>query len=239
LPCLTLTTIAHPISLESAKITKLEMIDIRTDINLFNASIAYLSVIGCPSATFNLNNCFIANLVLQGNCVRNFYAAGGAILNIQCPPPRSENPFNGSVHFDKKVYLPGRSGRLLRGAQPYRNMRAHMAALENAPMASRFHQLEQSVERENLGGIDRFFSFGYKLLSNYGSSSGKPLIWLLSLLLVTFFLALLDGGSIPGESTGWQTSLRGEQWQARIERAVSLALQATLNPLGIFGTRVW
>ena len=76
-------------------------------------------------------------------------------------------------------------------------MRAHMAALENAPMVSRFHQLEQSVERENLGGVDRFLSFGYKILSNYGSSSGKPLVWLLSLLLVTFFLALFDGGSVP------------------------------------------
>ena len=116
-------------------------------------------------------------------------------------------------------------------------MRAHMAALENAPMVSRFHQLEQSVERENLGGVDRFLSFGYKILSNYGSSSGKPLVWLLSLLLVTFFLALLDGGSASGELTGWQTSLQGEEWQAQVERAASLALQATLNPLGIFGTK--
>jgi hypothetical protein len=200
---LTLHAIAHPISLKNAKIKKLEMLDIKTDVNLVNVSIAYLAVVGWPSTTFNLNNCFIGDLILQGNCVRNFYVAGGAIFNIQCPPPRSENPFNGSVHFDKKVYLLRRSGRLLRGAQPYRNMRAHMAALENAPMVSRFHQLEQSVDRENLGGIDRFLSFGYKLLSNYGSSSGKPLVWILSLLLVTFFLALFDGGSVPGEITGW------------------------------------
>ena len=120
---LTLSQITHPISLESTKIKKLEMIDIRTDVNLFNVSIAHLSIISCASATFNLNNCFIANLVLQGNCVRNFYVAGGAIFNIHCPPPRSENPFNGSVHFDKKVYLPPRSGRLLRGAQPIRRAR--------------------------------------------------------------------------------------------------------------------
>ena len=53
-----------------------------------------------------------------------------------------------------------------------------MAALENAPMVSCFHELEQLVERENLGPFDRFLSFGYKLLNNYGSSSWKPLVWL-------------------------------------------------------------
>ena len=108
---LTLHEIDHPIILKNATIKKLEMLGIKTDVNLVNVSIAYLAVVGCPSATFDLNNCFIGDLILQGNCVRNFYVAEGAIFNIQCPPPRSENPFNGSVHFDKKVYYPeGRVG---------------------------------------------------------------------------------------------------------------------------------
>jgi len=183
---LKLDQIYHPLTLRDVKIKRLEMFDIRTDVNLVNVSIAYLSISHGQSATFNLSNCFIANLILQGNCIRNFYVSGGAIFNIQCPPPRSENPFNGSVHFDNNVYFPRRSGRLLRGAQSYRNMRAHMAALENAPMVSRFHELEQMVERENLGRFDRFLSRGYRFLSNYGSSSWKPVIWLLSLMFLTF-----------------------------------------------------
>jgi len=45
--------IYHPLTLRDMKIKRLEMFDIRTDVNLVNVSIAYLSIYQGQSATFN------------------------------------------------------------------------------------------------------------------------------------------------------------------------------------------
>jgi hypothetical protein len=112
-----------------------------------------------------------------------------------------------------------------------------MTNLENAPMASLFYRLEQLVERKDLVWFDRHISRVYSLLSDYGSASWKPFAWLLFLIFVTVILALLDGGAVSDNLPGWQQTLQGEECGTRLERAFLLALQATINPIGIFGVR--
>jgi hypothetical protein len=99
------------------------------NVTLSNLRINRLILLG-PGGDMRLEDCLIGTIVLvRGSCARNFSANGEAIFNIECPAPTQENPFTGSVHFARKVFLPRRSGQRMRGAQAYRNLRAHMAKL--------------------------------------------------------------------------------------------------------------
>src|SRR5690242_19496991 len=161
------------------------------------------------------------------------------VLDIRSPAPTAESPFTGSVHFDRTVYLPPKPGIRLAGAQSYRNMRAHMVRLENSPMVSRFHSLEQSVERHNQGSFDNLLSHLYGALSDYGSSTIRPFVWFIALLALTFAIIFFSDGATPSpaaELRGWQSTLSGTDTSACAERALILMLNATLNPLAMFGT---
>jgi hypothetical protein len=112
--------------------------------------------------------------------------------------------------------------------------------LIDGEMASLFHRLEQLVERENQGWFDRLLSRNYSVLSNYGSSSLRPLIYFMLLFFATFIIIFANDGAGYGNAAdflGWQTGLVGGGCGARAERALTLAGQATLNPLGVFGTK--
>jgi hypothetical protein len=114
-----------------------------------------------------------------------------------------------------------------------------MQRLENAPMVSRFHSLEQAVERRNQGWFYRVISCLYGMLSDYGSSVGRPLLWLLALFAVTFSAVLLSDGALINTSIdqkGWYSGLFGEHLLTHAERAFVLTASSTLNPLAIFAT---
>lgn len=188
-----------------------------------------------------LTNCFIGTLRLIGPAGSTFEMHGGAVLNIECSEPSGRVPFTGSVFFDQSVYFPRAPGRYLKGPQPYRNMRAHMLKLENTPMVSRFHTLEQATERKMEGyGFHRGISALYELLSDYGSSALRPFLWFILLFAVTALAVFLTDGATHADAqelSGWQNSLKGDDWSAQAIRAFVLTGQSTLNPLGIFGVK--
>jgi hypothetical protein len=183
-----------------------------------------------------LTNCWIGSLVLEAE-VGDFGMFGGAVLGITCSAAHGRNPFVGSVNFTG-VHFPRAPSERVFDAQPYRNMRAHMQRLENAPMVSLFHTLEQAVERRMETNLfNRFVSHAYELLSDYGSSIPRPASWFLGLLLLTSALASgLDWAVANPTHYAWQEGLaRTSHWRA-VERGLLLTLQGTLNPFGIFGS---
>lgn len=187
-----------------------------------------------------LVNCFIGTLKLNETAAETLAMRGGAVLDIECWAPSGKVPFTGSVYFDKKVDFPRVPGRRLKGPQPYRNMRAHMLKLENIPMVSRFHSLEQAMEKEMEDSrFNRAISLVYSYLSDYGSSALRPFLWFVSIFIITFSASLFDGvGHAEVENlNGWQESLAGDDYCPRALRAFVLTWQATLNPLGIFGIK--
>jgi hypothetical protein len=226
-----------PIGLEAFSVKHLEIRNSIGSVSLSNLLIDTLSLSG-RLGDYRITNCQIGTLVVDPGAVHDFDIRGGMVLDIQCPPPTGQSPFTGSVHFDRSVYLPRKPGVRLAGPQPYRNMRAHMLKLENAPMVTRFHSLEQAVERHNQSLFDRAISVCYGALSDYGSSTIRPVIWFLGVLLFTFVIVFVSDGAIPTQSVdpkGWQSGLAGEDLAARAERALVLTTGATVNPLGIFG----
>jgi hypothetical protein len=114
-----------------------------------------------------------------------------------------------------------------------------MLKLENNPMVARFHSLEQRLERQYAGRFDNLISRFYGILSNFGSSTIRPVLWFLGLFAITFLVALWRGatGAPSSELIGWQTGLVGNSLGACLRRAFTLTAQSTLNPLGIFGTK--
>lgn len=182
------------------------------------------------------NECYIGTVWFDRR-VGDIVVRGGAVLGVTCAAAHEETPFTASVNF-KNVYFPREPGDRLTDAQPYRNLRAHMMRLENTPMLSLFHTLEQAVERkQETNTFNRFVSWMYELLSDYGSSIGRPAAWFLSLMVLTCLVMASFGGAAPGRDLrAWQLGLANTSHWRAVERSALLTLQGTLNPLGIFGT---
>ncbi len=199
-----------------------------------------LQIVQCNNVT--LVNCFIGTLIIKPQPTSTFEMRGGGVLCIDCPSPGEMSPFTGSVFFDNKVFFAKTPNSRLKGPQPYRNMRSHMAALQNTPMANIFHRLEQSTERKMDGyGFARLISALYEYISDYGSSVGRPALYFIALMIFTFVITLcLDGATYASsdEPYGWQQSLIGSDYEAQLIRSLVITGQATLNPLGVFATKV-
>jgi hypothetical protein len=186
-----------------------------------------------------IENCWIEELILNSRAVNSFSVISGGILNITCPSPHSENPFAGSVLFTDKVHLPKKIDEYFIGPQPYRNMRAHMLKLENSPMVSLFHSLEQSIERQvDSSWFNKRLSWIYGALSDYGASSARPFwIWAALNLLTFAMVSVCDGAVVLDKGRGWLSSLDEKDIHGQLGRALVVTLQATFNPLNIFANR--
>jgi hypothetical protein len=189
-----------------------------------------------------LEDTFIGDLVLYGQNFTSLYVSGGGILNIQCDVPGGNNPIVGSAVIRRSTYFPHEVGLRLKGPQPYRNMRHHMEALQNGPAASLFFTLEQAVERKlhRAFSIDRLISWLYGALSDYGSSAQRPFWYFLGLFALSCAIVFLSDGAIFSDglnTSSWELDMMGDGCPARMLRAIVLTGQATLNPLGVFGTR--
>lgn len=176
-----------------------------------------------------LANTWLGCLWLRPASILSLDVSGGGILDIDCVPPGEKNPFVGSVSFNR-VFLPRKKGVYgMPGAQPYRNLRYHLNALQNAPAASFVHSAEQGMERQDERLLNWLFSYLYELLSDYGASPARPIGWLIALwVCLTLTLFMFDGvevGTKGMDPVGWQASLIGDDWCNRLLRSVALSVQ--------------
>lgn len=219
-------------------------IDIHTSCKLYveNCSIGVLSILGV-SAEVSSERTHVGNLELQPNALKHYEMRHGSLLNVTCPPSGGGNPFTGTVSF-KDVFFPRERGIfILKGPQPYRNMRHHLRSLENAQMANLIHSAELAVEREDDSWTNRVLSYVYEWASDFGSSALRPLLWQLLLISLSMLLILYSDGAVPALSeqasslSGWQTFLVEPTTSGDYTRAFYLAVQPLVNPIGIFGVK--
>jgi len=182
----------------------------------------------------------IGTLRIIAGSLGHYEMQGGSLLNVVCPPPGAGNPFTGTVSFTKDVFFPRERNRyILLGPQPYRNMRYHLRSLENAQMANLIHSAELAVEREDDSWTNWFVSHLYEGMSDFGSSVLRPFLWLLLLYSVSVCAIFYSGGAeVPplSDLVGWQRTLIDPAW-GEYWRALYLALQPVVNPIGIFGPK--
>lgn len=170
------------------------------------------------------------------NLYRDVEFVRGGLLDVSCPAPYAASPFRGSVSFARTRFSTNRR-HLIRGAQPYRNLRAQLAKLENSLAANQVHIAEQVLERqEDSSHFNKAISFSYQGLANFGGSVWRPIgILITAVVLMVGFLCAADGG-VPNldvqEAGGWRASLIGDGWEKVLIRAIVLTLQSTLGPLG-------
>lgn len=181
----------------------------------------------------------IGVLNLESNSLKHFEMVGGCLLNINCPAPGEGNPFTGTVSFSADVFFPrDRHRYLLKGPQPYRNLRHHLRDLENAQMANLIHSAELAVERDDDSLPNRIISRLYELFSDFGSSALRPLMWLVACAAVSFFATYLTSGTAlalqQDQYVGWQSIFLRADYIGDAFKALYLSIQPVANPLGIF-----
>lgn len=218
----TITTGAHP-----------------TTIVLNNCMIRTLYTNQCNSVT--LVNCQIGTLALINASIKNFSMRGGSVLNIECQPPWEKSPFIGSVSMSD-VFLPRTPKKyLIKTAQPYRNLRAHLRSLENSHGSSLLHSAELAMERETDTNTNKLLSHLYEQFSDFGSSTLRPIVWLFMFWLLTSVFLYLTNGAVLASTTdaytAWRKMLMSNDSAGEISRAAILSLQQLASPLTILGAK--
>ena len=232
-----------PLFIKGASIGNIKISDRAKLINFqFEDCFIYsLEVENHKSIDLFLKDSIVGTLVLNGASVNNLTIQSSWICCIECPPTYEINPFVGSVVFDDaKFPTSTKHSKLFKGAQQYRNLRAHLLALQNAPAANLMHAKELASERETEKGLSWIFNWFYYLASNYGSRPAQPLLGILIFYtLLVFFNVCMDSGvaNIPEGFQGWQNSLKGSGVSSDIYRSLILPLQSMINPFGLFWTK--
>lgn len=187
-----------------------------------------------------IKNAWIGTLDLRLNSIINLRIEEGWICSINCPATYEDNPFRGSVDFEKvKLPTSKKNSILFQGAQQYRNLRAHFEKLQNGPMSGLMRAKELASERESDKGFSKLFNWIYYIISSYGRNPGKAFIWFWVFLLLNFaFLYSFDGGVIsPNQNTPEQImKLQDNSLSQTSLRVIRLISDGIFNPAGIFRT---
>jgi len=184
----------------------------------------------------------IGHLEMQEGSLHSLIMDGGCILDVACPTPGEKSPVSGDVSFTSVFFPRDTKNYLLSGAQAYRSFRHHLMTLQNIQAANLIRSAELAVERETDHGINKLLGKLYELFSDHGSSTWRPIAWLLGFFFISFLVVFCVGGTVQGIPdgsmyTGWRSVLiepGGGVWQA-----LYLAFQPIINPLGLFSAKAF
>ncbi len=208
------------------------------DVTLIDCSVNNLKIGDSNKMDFlnsNIGRLEISGRILQWSMKR------GALLRLHMsargPDP---NPIIGTIEL-RKVYLPHDPSEFDVDPQEYRDARAFLLERNNTLAAAVFHSAELALDRHRESWANQFASWIYELMSDYGNSIARPLLWFLAIFVtVTTVGAIFDAiqTNIPHEELhGWQFTLDKVGWHGQLWRAATYALQSIINPFGIFSTK--
>lgn len=186
--------------------------------------------------------CHIETLKLPTKSISHLNFECCTIGQIIAPSSHEESPFNGSISILDCIlpeYHPELDPSALQGL---RNLRHHLAALHNLPMASLIHAAELRLERRNQDHVTRAISWMYEALSKFGYSTARPMFSLgMALIGFAAIYAGLDGvTTVPPPKdqalVGYRANLSCDGWGGRFDCGILFSLNSMLNPFGIFST---
>lgn len=227
------------LTIENVSIGHWRITKLGVAMDIKNNNIATLYVPEGIHAHLTIENTNIGTIKVEHNAVAHLDMRGGCILNLECPPPGTENPFTGSVSLSN-VFLPRCTEKyLLEGPQPYRNLRYHLRSLENAQTANLVHAAELAVERKTDTKTNKLLSMLYELFSDFGSSTLRPLVWLGALLVFSALIIYTRDGAVLTDQmyAGWQSVLQEQNHEGRVLRSAVMALEPVISPLSIFTSK--
>ncbi len=196
---------------------------------------------GAAADRIILENCFIGTLDLGDRSIKNLFVYGGTIRTINCPAADAENPLIADALFsDVGFPTSTKESGILRGAQPYRNLRAHFQRLQNYRAANLMRSLELNTELEDEKGLTKWINRINGFFADHGQKPERPLWWAAAIIVFAIiYLTILDGGSLNPEQQyfGWRETLVGSDMYDRFRRSLLLVAQSAINPLGALGPR--
>lgn len=186
------------------------------------------------SSSLVLINCWVGYLRIGSRSLNYFEMRGGGVRRLRTPLPNEDNPFVGSVTVAPSVaFSPD-----LENAQAFRNLRHHLMAMHNQEAASVFHSAEMRTLFKQQSRLDKVFNVLYRGISDYGNSTGRPLIWFSIFALINFMVMVLSNGAVStSQVEGWQRALLTTDCTGNILRSATITFIQILNPLGVFGLR--
>ena len=140
-----------------------------------NCCVSTLNV-GEAFCDLTLTNCWIGDLWIHNNSFKALRISNGSIRNIECPLPNSQdNPFGGLVAITDDVNFPvSPRSRLLKGAQGYRNVRAHLEKIENGQASNLMRALELARERYDDRGLIKYVNWAYGYFAKHETQARVP-----------------------------------------------------------------
>lgn len=213
------------------------------NVRLEDCFIGILEIVDDAKARLTLDRCYVGKLSLYNKALEDLGIKDSALLSISAPISLdpSENPFRGRVSIER-TYIPRRvqeihdpSGR--EGAvHEFRNVRTLLTAKNDALAAGVFHGAELTLERQGDTGPTKLASALYELMSDYGNSTIRPLIALVSILSAMIWTVLYFDVVKPADIdalAGWQLTLCGTDLEARALRGLTYSLQTIFNPISL------
>lgn len=184
--------------------------------------------------SINIKNSWIGSVDLHPSSIDNLLIQGGWICVIRGPATYEANPFRGSVDFEN-VKMPTSKihSTLFKGAQQYRNLRAHFESLQNGSMAGLMRAKELTSDRETTDSwVTRLFSWVYSAVSGYGQKPERAFILFFLLLAMNVVILTLTNGVRMDEELqngAWQ-----KEYSSKFGMASILTVQKAMNPFRIF-----
>jgi hypothetical protein len=210
------------------------IIGVQSDVKLVRCRVRRLQIENV--CTLEMEDTFVGDMV-RNNLISRWGMSGGSVLKLLTLGNR-RHAF-GTVEFNH-VYFPHDPSEIEVDPQGYRDARQDLLARNNVLAAAVFHSAELALDRRRERFANRFVSWIYELLSDYGNSIARPLVWFFVIILIVgaisamFDLTMI--GVPPHELVGWQMILCDPSWIGDVARSVTYALRAVVNPLNIFRT---
>lgn len=213
---------------------KLLIVGIGTRVTLRGCYIRHLVISGTETQ-IRIEDCVIGNLVFDIGTISGLDIADSCILHITTSSEvATKNPFHGNVLI-RDTWLArdprDHAGRI----SDLRQIRTHLSSINNFAAAGIFHAAELSLERKHIKrwlSARKFVSWIYEVLSDYGNSISRPLIFLAVFYVVMWLIVFATDNVVTTSGlVGWQTHL----CTSRPLRAFAYPILAIFNPVGVFG----
>jgi|GEM_PF-4744142 len=226
------------IALKSLRVRHVFTVQPRQNLILSDCFIGHLQVYEDAAAHLSITNCWFGTITLAKASIRHLEIERGGALSVVTPSADSPNPFTGPVVI-RDMYLPREPSGAI-NPQRLRDIRAHLLKLNNILAAGIFHSAELAIDRTLDKWPNKFFSWLYEVMADYGNSASRPLISLVAITAIMTAICLISGNlqvADPKEAVGWKYELLGDAHYNKTLRALVYSISSILNPLGLLQTK--
>lgn len=204
------------------------------NIKLINCHVGTLEIHKEARAIVSLKKSYVEIFKMNTSSLKTLHVIRTKLIGLECPLPGSPSPFSGTAYFYKVSLSPSFQNR-----QPYRNLKHHLTQMHNLEAAETFHTAEMRSLVRDLTLTDKIISIIYQAISNYGSSTLRPLLWFLLFAATNVaFIHVTDTATVlnhPSLQDTWRAELIGDSLYPRLFRSTVLTFSQVMNPLGLFG----